>query len=394
MRGWLLTVASAAVIAATGTPSSADAGAVRGDSGSGKIQHIVIIVQEARSFDDLFCGYRGANAAGCSAPLQPIDLDANCMLSDTYEDFQRDLRTGNFSHERAECPGHRRPEYAYVPRREVQPYLALARQYVLGDDMFSSTGNPTFEAHQYLIAAQSAAARDEPYGTVAPDGCVHRAKVRQLSGPPQAACFSYETLADELDGAGLTWSSYIAGGPPAPAAWDGFGWINGSASGTWYGKHTVFPSTQFLKDVANGKLASLTWVTPDYANSDLSGTRTATGPVWVAALVNAVGESQFWNTTTVFVTWSGFGGWSDHVAPPTVDSEGLGFRVPLLVVSPYARKNHVSHVQYEFGSILRFAEDQFGLGRLAASDSRANSPTNDCFDFNTSPRPFVPIPPS
>ena len=89
--------------------------------------------------------------------------------------------------------------------------------------------------------------------------------------------------------------------------------------------------------------------------------------------------------------WDDWGGLYDHVPPPHVDYDGLGFRVPLLVISPYAKRDYVSHVQYETGSILRFAEDVFGLGQLAASDARANSPASDCFDFTKPPRKFVPI---
>ena len=108
--------------------------------------------------------------------------------------------------------------------------------------------------------------------------------------------------------------------------------------------------------------------------------------------MNAVGGSRFWPSTAIFVMWDEWGGWYDHVPPPQVDYDGLGIRVPLLVISPYAKKNYVSHVQYEHGSLLRFIEDQFGLAHLAASDARANSPANDCFDFSQPPRAFKKIP--
>jgi len=90
--------------------------------------------------------------------------------------------------------------------------------------------------------------------------------------------------------------------------------------------------------------------------------------------------------------WDEWGGWYDHVPPPYVDYDGLGIRVPLLVISPYAKRNYVSHVQYEHGSILRYVEDTFGLPRLAASDRRANSPELDCFVHARPPRPFKPFP--
>jgi phospholipase C len=90
--------------------------------------------------------------------------------------------------------------------------------------------------------------------------------------------------------------------------------------------------------------------------------------------------------------WDDYGGWYDHVPPPFADYDGLGIRVPLIVISPYAKQGYVSHVQYEHGSILKFVEDQFKLARLSASDKRANSPESDCFDFSQQPRTFVPIP--
>lgn len=345
------------------------------------IQHVVIIVQEARSFDNLFCSYAGADAVKCASRAHEIPLEANCKISDTFEDFERDRKTGDFSHEKAECPGFTRPEYGTVPPAETQAYRTIAASYVLGDHMFSSTGNPTFESHQYYIAAQANNAVDEPFGSTPPDGCVYLEKVRQFDGPPQPACEHYTTLAAELKAAGLTWAYYAAG--PSEPAWDAFGWVDGYSAG-------IAPPTQFFKDVADGRLSAVTWVTPERRNSDLSGSRSATGPAWVGSVVNALGESQFWDSTAIFITWSGFGGWADHVQPPKLDREGLGFRVPLLVVSPYAKQGYVAHVPFETGSILRFVEDEFGLGQLAVSDKRATSPLV-CFDFTQQPRPFVPI---
>jgi phospholipase C len=111
----------------------------------------------------------------------------------------------------------------------------------------------------------------------------------------------------------------------------------------------------------------------------------------VASVVNAVGESKFWDSTAIFVQWDDWGGLYDPVPPPYKDYDGLGFRVPLIVISPYARQNRVSHVQYETASVLRFVEDVFGLAQLSASDARATSPAADCFDFSQQPRKYVPI---
>jgi phospholipase C len=143
--------------------------------------------------------------------------------------------------------------------------------------------------------------------------------------------------------------------------------------------------------VAAGKLASFTWITPLCENSDHPLCGGGGGPSWVASIVNAVGESKFWDSTVIFVQWDDWGGFYDPVPPPHKDYDGLGFRVPLIVISPYARKNYVSHVAYETASVLRFAEDLFGLEQLSVADTRATSPAGDCLDFNQTPRKFVPI---
>ena len=112
----------------------------------------------------------------------------------------------------------------------------------------------------------------------------------------------------------------------------------------------------------------------------------------MASLVNAIGESKYWKNTAIFIFWDDYGGWYDPEPPAYADYDGLGMRIPMLIVSPYARKGRVSHVHYEHGSILRFVENEFGLGRLAASDTRATSPERDCFDFKQQPRAFKIIP--
>jgi phospholipase C len=156
-------------------------------------------------------------------------------------------------------------------------------------------------------------------------------------------------------------------------------------------KDVISPQTRFFTDIKHGDFRAVTWITPTCANADEAGCDSSTGPSWVASLVNAIGESKFWDSTAIFVVWDGFGGWYDPEPPAYVDYDGLGIRVPLLIVSPYAKKGLVSHVHYEDGSILKFAEDQFGLPRLAASDARANSPEEDCFNFKQPPRKFMKI---
>ncbi|MEO6990254.1 MAG: alkaline phosphatase family protein [Candidatus Baltobacteraceae bacterium] len=361
------------------------------------ISHVVIVVQQDRGFDDLFQGYPGADTSpdgrlcnGRSIPLAPIGLEASYSLSNTAEDAWRAIQDGCFSHERAfgdPIPPH--PPYGYVPHGETTRYFAAAGAYVLADRFFSSTVNPAFEALQYLIAAQADDALDNPvggWGCDAPKG----AYVRTFDGKRRRPCFNYRTLADELVGAGLSWRYYVAAPGSPGGQWSAFDAIRHIRYGAaWAG--VISPETTFLNDVANGTLANVTWVLPSGANSDAPGYQSASGPAWVTACVDAIGTSSFWKDTVVFVVWDDFGGWSDHLVPPKLDREGLGFRAPLLVVSPYSPAGRVAHTSYEFGSVLKFAEGTFGLAPLAASDSRANPFGKDTFDFSAPPRAFVPI---
>ncbi|MBV8725486.1 MAG: hypothetical protein JO350_09155 [Candidatus Eremiobacteraeota bacterium] len=389
------------------------------ETGAGKIQHVVYIIQENRSFDNLFAGYPGADTAatgrisnGKSIPLQPVSL------ADTYDiDHSAqamftacrgkgklpgtDCRMDGFNLEKAYFwpPSVRYGEYVYVPHRESKPYFDMAREWVLGDRMFTSQLDESFVAHQYAVAAQAGRAVNLPFtfwgcGGDRADVVSTITRRRNPNGDPERPCFDYQTLGDELDAAHLTWRFYTSK-YGSPSSGSGSSWSGYQAvKHVYYGpdwKKVVTPQKRFLTDVPAGKLADFTWITPICVNSDHVNCGGGFGPSWVAALVNTIGESKFWKTTAIFVQWDDWGGLYDHVAPPYEDYDGLGFRVPLLVISPYAKAHYVSHAQYETASVLRFAEDLFDLKQLAAADARAASPAADCFDFHQQPRPFVAI---
>jgi phospholipase C len=133
-------------------------------------------------------------------------------------------------------------------------------------------------------------------------------------------------------------------------------------------------------------------VIPTDNDSDQPGLAVDDGPAWVASVVNAVGESSYWNTTAIVVVWDDWGGLYDHVKPPFQDNQGgLGFRVPMIVISPYVPQGAVSHTQYEFGSILKYVESNWNLGSLGTTDKRAKS-IGDVFNYNQPPRSFTAIP--
>jgi hypothetical protein len=160
----------------------------------------------------------------------------------------------------------------------------------------------------------------------------------------------------------------------------------------------VIPQSGVLTDIANGNLAQVSWVIPNGASSDHALTTNGNGPSWVASVVNAIGNSPYWANTAIIVTWDDWGGWYDHVAPKVIN-DGIswgsgyayGFRVPLIVVSPYAKAAYISHVTHDFGSILKFIETTFNLPSLGYADAPADD-LSDCFNLTQTPLPFNTIP--
>ena len=290
------------------------------------------------------------------------------------------------------------PEYVYVPHKDSKPYFDMAHEWVVGDRMFQSHLDESFVSHQYIIAAQAASSVDLPYGawgcSGGPGNGVPTITQERSYGPSIEPCYDYQTLGDELDRVHLSWRFYASayGAGRAAAAATGRVIRPSSISTTALtGRTSISPNWKFITDVRAGQLANFTWITPVCDDSDHVNCPGGFGPSWVSALVNTVGQSKFWDSTAIFVQWDDWGGLYDPVPPPYEDYDSLGFRVPLLVISPYAKQNYVSHVQYETASVLRFAEDLYGLGQLAAADKRANSPAKDCFDFTQAPRAFVKI---
>ncbi len=388
-----------------------------GETGAGKITHVVYIVQENRSFDNVFHGYPGADtvssgtiSTGETVPLQPVSLATQYSIDHSARGMftacdgtgslpGTDCRMDAFDKEMTfDAPKNLQyPQYVYIPHKETKPYFDMAHEGVLADRMFQSQVDESFVGHQYIIAAQAGSAVDLPATNWGCGGgkenVVATLTTQREYGPTISPCFDYQTLGDELDGAKLSWRFYAAG---YGSRQDGYTWSSYQAikhifKGPDWKADVVSPNWKFITDVRAGNLSNFTWITPLCHWSDHVNCGGGDGPSWVAALVNAVGKSKFWDSTVIFVQWDDWGGTYDHVPPPFEDYDGLGFRVPLIMLSPYAKEGKVTHVQYETASVLRFAEDLYGLGQLAAADRRANSPAKDCFDFSQSPRAFVKI---
>ena len=430
-------------------------------SGSSPITHVVVIVQENRSPDNLFqdpvlynpppaghgadIAQSGVDSNGNTIPLAEADLQV-CYnpghgngafhdMCDLQADGQCQMDGANLipvdcgACSGGSCPGSDLT-FTYVNPSDVQPYFTLAEQYTFADRMFETNEGPSFPAHQFLLSGTSAPTTGSPlFAAENPDtngppdaGCDAPAgstvalidsSGSETSNAPIYPCFEHETLTDLLDAQGLSWAYYTpaASGHGSPAIWtapeaiqhiclpSGVNPPAAECTASEWTNHVVLDEKQVLTDIGNGQLAAVTWVVPSGQDADHPGISSNTGPSWVASVVNAIGESSFWGNTAIFITWDDWGGFYDHVAPPEVLVNCAvfgcgyiyGFRVPLIVVSPYAKAQYVSHQQHDFGSFLKYIETNFGLPSLGYADAAADD-LSDCFDYSQTPITFQTIP--
>ena len=448
-------------------------------SSSSPIQHVIIVIQENRSFDDLFATFPNADgtttgtgepmpkaeASTCAKDNQQVVTQSKPTVSltkvsligvgfpkfkngggklvsfgegtdlphvygwyaitpflDEYDNGKMD----GFDREGSGANGNGSTlctyPYQYVNPGAIKEYWDLAQQYVLADKTFQTQGSGSFTAHQDLIAGGTVVNytyggyTDDsvidnpsfwPWGCDAPHGVVTslittNLQYLQFKGP--FPCLGYETMRDLLDAKSVSWKYYaeqVKGGNAG--LWSAFDAIKAVRdSKEWTTNVTTSPNVIF-QDIKAGSLPAVSWVTPIGENSDhpdekgAGGKYVDNGPSWVANVVNQIGESQYWNSSAIVVLWDDWGGFYDHVPPPCLyksqcrdNQGGLGFRVPMIIVSPYV-KAHVEHTQYEFGSILKYIEDNWDLGSLGTTDQRATSIGN-VFNYSQKPRKFKVIP--
>jgi phospholipase C len=352
-----------------------------------------------------------------------------CDLDPTTGKCRMDGAAGVGCSPVANCPSN--PQFKFVENSTgiLNPYLTLAKSYGWANYMFQTNQGPSFPAHQFIFGATSAPTSDEDHnGTYAAEnmsgtgtgaGCVAQPGVRvQLIDSTGTEdpnnkiypCFEHDTVPDL---AGIaSWRYYAPGAGSIWTAPDAISHIcgpsNGKCTGSeWVNNVDAMNPADFLTDVSspNCKLKQVTWVIPTAANSDHAKSNQGGGPSWVASLVNSIGDNtctnpdgtSFWDTTAIFITWDDWGGWYDH-EPPTILASPfggyqLGFRVPLIVVSAFTSQGLINNRRHDFGSIIRFIEQNFGImeGKLSFADHRATTDLTGFFDLNT-PRKFVTIP--
>jgi phospholipase C len=383
-----------------------------------KIEYVIIIVQENRTPDNLFQGLPGAdiadygyNSKGVKVTLMKRNLATRFDLDHSHTAFVTEYNGGKMNgwdNVKIRCHKPCAPTaFGYVPRSELMPYWQLATQYTFADRMFQDNEGPSFPAHQYLLAGTSInavgstlKAAENPRYPGSGGGWVLNGK--NCDGSPKAQvtmidpagnetvtmrpCFEHPTLPDLLDAKKVSWRYYDAGN-------DGFWSAPDAIHHLRYGpawKNVVTPETTIISDIKAGKLAQVSWVNPTCAESDHALCNDGKGPAWVASVVNALGKSKYWSNTAIFITWDDWGGWFDHVKPVVLNSYEMGFRVPLIIVSPYAKRAYVSHVTHQHASILKFVEQNWGLGSMGYADARADD-LSDCFNYWQPPSKFVMI---
>jgi len=209
-------------------------------------------------------------------------------------------------------------------------------------------------------------------------------------------------MADELTAHGISWKYYDT--PVLPNQTLAKAIISGKAFDYWNpldAKNSTYTNSVYREDVVareqifwdidNGTLPQVSWVIPSAPISDHPPANITLGMWWITDVVNAVMKSKYWQSSVIIVLWDDYGGFFGTVSPPTVDSYGLSFRVPALIISPYAKAGYLDHTVYDFESTLKFIEWRFNLPPLGVRDASANNLLN-AFDFSQKPLPPDIIP--
>ena len=374
------------------------------------IEHVVYIVKENRTYDHYFGRYpRGDGSTyGRTSDGRRVKLSVatDVLEPDLCHGFLPGVvavNGGKMDGFDLICNGETLNGYSSFTRKGIPNYWRYADHFVLGDRMFSSMYGPTFPEHLYIVGAQAGRVTGNKFETGGPGGyCsdpLERVRrFRRLSRKEQEVvmaaeeraetdlvddfweevwpCFDFRVLPDRLNEAGISWRYYDKNGS----------WFNALLAikhirfSKYWGPNVV-PQSHILPDIRNGRLSEVSWmIAPEGRNEHPGGPSVCRGENWTVRVVNALMRSKYWKNTAIFITWDDFGGFYDHVPPPHYDIMGLGPRVPLLVISPWAKKGFVDHTTYEFSSVLKFIETIFDLDPLTQRDRQASDMFN-AFNF-------------
>ena len=395
-------------------------------------QHVVVVIMENRSVDDLFQFLPGAdtapagrNSKGGMTALSPVSLVEPYDLDHSHAGgFLTEFHNGaldGFDLETAYCTAPQLDQppyvcaqtaYGYVPQQEVEPYYQIAETYAFASRVLQTNQGPSYPAHEYLIAGQSGrpyAVAENPSpditggcGNTTPDESV---KLIDLNIPFPSnenrsifPCVDFPTIFDLLDRRGITWSYYT---PRVEILWNALIQIRHLYRSQAAQSRAIVPETAIFADIAHRNLASVSYVVPnqDWSDHPRDGClNLPLGAQFAGALVDAIGQSPYWKNTAIVIVWDDWGGWYDHVAPVAPlhlpgDPYEYGFRVPLMVVSPYAKPHYIDGSFRDYTAILHFIEHVYGLPAIAPNSlERQTDDLFSLFQFGAAtPRPFQTI---
>ena len=375
---------SAGVAAGIAPPPAAPAGA--------PLRHIVVIVKENHTFDNYFGQFPGADGArtvpiGGRQETPPAAADRTPGIDNTFEAAHEAYDDGRMDRFQF-VPGAVRNgvplAFGQYREAEVSAYWAYAREFVLYDRYFTSVMGPSAPNHLFFVAASSGGAISNARGVspylapcAVPFGTI---TVLDAGGGRRDVwpCFDLPTVPNLLAERGVSWRGY------------GF-WIMNYLARIYASdalRAQLRGPGEFARDARAGRLPAVSWVFG--LRDEHAPESVCAGMRWTVDQVNAVMAGADWPSSLIIVTWDDWGGWYDHVAPPRVDAFGLGFRVPALVISPYARRGYVSHVVTEHASVPKTIETVFGLPALTSRDRQA-APLLDGLDLAAAPRPPAPL---
>jgi phospholipase C len=411
------------------------------------IKHIVVIMQENRSFDNYFGTYPDANGLpkgrAICMPLSPRHLTLGCVkpfhsTNPISEDLPHGYQSSVAAYDKGKMDGFMVAEnedpktMSYYDNKTIPYYWDLAKHYVLADNFYSSVLSYSLPNHWYAVAGQAPDTsmfyllhrspnnnilnQGENASTIAGGGSrsaegdsgnqttsffgVNPNPLSARSKDQIARVYLEEsnltkTVADLFmnNPRNITWKYYdhlVKAGNYKAAVnsgrafefWNPFS-AKGSTYTPQYSLHFV-NRAQIFTDLANDNLPQVSWVIPSFPISEHAPASITLGMNWVKHIINAIMKSPYWNSTAIILTWDDYGGFYDHVSPPQIDKYGLGFRMPTLIISPYAKPGYIDDTQYQFESTLKFIEWRFGLPALTDRDMHANNVLN-AFDFNQKP---------
>jgi phospholipase C len=376
------------------------------------IKHVVVIVKENHTFDNYFGSFPGADgiaqiqtASGMIAPPQAPDHTRD--LCHTHDCALTDYADGAMNGwDGVPTTSQNGDNLAYAQYREadIPNYWAYAKTFTLADRLFANVLGPSFPGHTFVLAAQVGWATGNPnlnvthpyWGCDEDTGTLVTVQNQATCQDEQVfPCFSIPSVPDVLP-AGVDWKFYGTNFYVLPEIWSMFDAVSSIRNGP--GWANVVNASQFDSDVDNGTLPAVSWLVDQDLDDEHPGVGgVCAGENWTVGHINHLMNSAYWQDTAILFTMDDFGGWYDHVTPPRQygcdphHPYGLGFRLPLIVISPYAKPGFVFHEDAEQASIPRFIEKVFGAPPLssldpAAQDGQANDLMN-AFDFTQAPLP-------